>query len=462
MSDTESFACEQGEFTDVEGAPFAYDAGLIDQIEELDCRVRAMREVGKLAPEVLGRIRQYFRIKSIYHSNAIEGNLLDIGETRQVVEAGLTIAGKPLKDQAEAKNLNQALDFLEQLASSTEEQISISDIRQIHKLILQGIDDDNAGAYRSVDVAISGSDFSPPEPIDVEPQMRDFIEWLGPASLKFGEDIIETAAACHAWFAQVHPFADGNGRTARILMNLVLMRAGYPIAVITRDDRARYYDALEESQASDLTPFIALILECVSETLEEYEQAAEEQREQTEWAESLASQFTQSEQIRARNEYELWKSAMELLVNHYQQLVHRLDESAQLGRVYITVFGVLGYEKYLALSQRQSAKKTWFFRVDFRSGEKSARYLHFFGYSSPPMSDHARVSLYLSREESPFYFEKLDNLSTPNVPPLREIGYATRDELFVARYGYAQCEKSKIEKIATGFFEDVIRFHFKQ
>ena len=445
----------------VEGTPFEYDRRLVSKIEELNTRVQNMRTVGRLTPEVLKRIRQYFRIKNIYHSNAIEGNLLDAGETRQVVESGLTIAGKPLKDQAEAKNLGDALGFLEQLASSLSEPISLHDIRQIHSLILQGIDDANAGAYRNVDVAISGSAYSPPGPMDVGPKMRGFIDWLGPASLDLSENYIQTSAACHAWFAQIHPFVDGNGRTARILTNLVLMRAGCPIAVITREDRARYYDALEESQISDLTPLMALLLECVSETLEEYEAAAEEQRAQIEWVESLASQFTQSERIRANNEFELWRSAMDLLLNHYQHLAHQVNESALLGHIFVKTFGMLSFEKFLALKQRQSAKRTWFFRVDFRMGDRSARYLHFFGYASLPMSDNAQVSLHLSREESPFYFERLDNISAPNVPQLREIGYSPTNELFVARYGANQCEYSKIEKIARNFFEDVVQRHFK-
>ena len=444
----------------VDGTPFDYDHRLIPQIEQLDQRVREMRSVGSLNPEVLGRIRKYFRIKNIYHSNAIEGNLLDIGETRQVVEAGLTIAGRPLKDQAEAKNLGHALDFLEQLASDTSKPISLLDVRQIHSLILRGIDDANAGGFREIEVAISGSAYRPPNPMDVGPQMRDLMKWLEPATLDLSENIIQTAAACHAWIAQIHPFVDGNGRTARILTNLVLMRAGYPIAIITREDRARYYDALEESQISDLTPLMALLAECVSETLEEYETAATEQREQDEWAKSLASRFTQSEHIRATNEFEVWRSAMDLLLNHYQHLVHQLNESAALGHIFIKHFGMLSFENYVTLRQRQSVKRTWFFRVDFRTGDKSARYLHFFGYTNRPMSETAQVSLHLAREESPFYFERLDHISASNVPSLREIGYSPINELFVARYGLDQCVNVKIEGIAREFFEDVVRRHF--
>lgn len=445
---------------EIQRAPFVYDQSLTNRIDELSDRVIEMRRVGALNPEVLSRIRRYFRIKNIYHSNAIEGNLLDVGETRQVVELGLTIAGKPLKDQAEAKNLGEALDFLEELAIRSDKPILLHDIRQIHTLILRGIDNENAGAYRKVIVEISGSDYKPPEPHDVSHQMQEFTEWLehatGNTDLS-GREVIETAAACHAWFAQIHPFVDGNGRTARILMNLVLMRAGYPIALITREDRSRYYDALEESQVSDLTAFISLIIECIEETLEEYETAAKEQRAQLEWAASLASQFTHPERLQARNEYELWRSAMDLLVNHYQSIVGLLDENTDLGRIYIKTFGMLEFEKYLALRERQSAKRTWFFRVDFLTGNKSARYLHFFGYANQPMSQHTRVSLLLSREETPFYFERLDDIRATDVPRLREIGYSPKDEMFVARYGLGQCHKQKIEEIAKGFFDDVVK-----
>ena len=120
-----------------------------------------MRKVGKLSPQVLGRIQRYFKIKGIYHSNAIEGNSLSIGETRLVVEMGMTIAGKTLKDQAEAKNLSAALDFMVEIAVSQDSPILVGDLRQIHALILKDIDA-SAGRYRTSEVKISGSEFKPP------------------------------------------------------------------------------------------------------------------------------------------------------------------------------------------------------------------------------------------------------------------------------------------------------------
>ena len=442
-------------------APFLYEKNLVDQIEHISDRVLEMRAVGKLSRDALMSIRKYFRIKNIYHSNAIEGNQLNLGETRQVVESGLTIAGKPLKDQAEAQNLNHALDYLERLASQTDVPITLNDIRQIHHLILRGIDDENAGQFRRGDVTISGSNFATTPAGSVDSTMGDFIEWLSETSVEGSQNVIVTAAACHAWFAQIHPFVDGNGRTARILMNLILMRAGFPIAIISREDRIRYYDALEASQGSDLTAFIELAVECVSETLDEYEAAVEEQREQMEWTLSIAERITPPEMPRIRNEYELWKSAMEYMHRHYQFVVNTLNESVPGLRIYLKDFGMLEFEKYLSLRSRQSAKRTWFMGLDFSVlGSDPVKYLYFFGYANRPMAEHAKVSLCVAREEISYRFVRLDEITRPNVPSIREIAYSPERELFVARK-HDLCVLQRIERIAREFFDDVISKHFR-
>ena len=442
-------------------APFLYDGNLRSEIDDLQGRVNEMRSVGKLSPDTMRHIRQYFRLKDIYNSNAIEGNALDIGETRQVVELGLTIAGKPLRDQAEAKNLGAALDFLEELAKSTDAPITLHDVRQIHLLILKGIDDANAGGFRNQDVVISGSDFKPPSHMDVENQMATLMQWLGPTSTAGTGDAIVNAAAAHAWFAQIHPFIDGNGRTARILMNLVLMRAGYPIAIITREDRSRYIDALEQSQISDLTPFIKLISECVSETLEQYEDAAAEQQQQNEWAQSLANKYGQTQLVKVKNEYELWRNAMQLMLNHYKATVEQVNDEVPFLNVYIKEYGMLEFEKYAALRERNSAKRTWFFRVDFRGEDRTARYMHTFSWADRALPEHARVSLRLGREEKPFTFDWLDDITRPNVPSLREIAYSPTKETFVSMNAGRHCQEHKIEAIVRAFFDDVMRCHFQ-
>ena len=452
---------------EITDTPYCYESGQNAAIQNIAGRVRELRRQGQLTPEVLNIIRSYFRIKNIYHSNAIEGNILDVGETRQVVEMGLTLTGKPLKDQAEAKNLAQAIDFLEELASSPNSPITAVDIRQIHTLVLKGIDDENAGKYRSVPVEISGSEYKPPLPESIPSQMEAFAEWLNRASVSAGglgnPEGLLNAIVAHTWFVYIHPFIDGNGRVARLLMNLVLMRYGYPIAIITREDRLRYYDALEISQTSDLTPFISLVIECTHESLEEYEKAVKEQLERAEWAQSLASRFATKELTKAKNEYEVWKSAMDLLRSYFRQTAELLDQSTPARKLYFRDFGILEFEKYLSLRMGESAKKTWFFRIDFRSGERVARYLFFFGYPNYLLRDLTDVTLRVSREEpsGSFHYETLDQINAPNVPSLVEVGYEAKGEEFVIRDRQNTKKIGKIEAIGRHFFEEVINMHFQ-
>ncbi len=451
---------------EIDGTPYVYDSSRAQDFNAIAERVREMRSGGKLSGDALRRIRKFFRIKHIYHSNAIEGNVLAVGETREVVEHGLTITGKPLKDQAEARNLSHALDFLEDLAGDASRPIAERDVRELHALVLSGLHEE-AGTYRSVPVAISGSNYPPPGPESVPAEMAAFGTWLSgvsvPADDRFASvDGLVAAAAAHTWFVTVHPFIDGNGRVARLLMNLMLMRYGYPIAIVTKEDRLRYYDALEASQASDLTPFVVLVTECIDESLEEYEATVKEQQEQAEWAASLAQRFTEPERIRARNEYEVWRSAMDLLKSHLRQTVDSFNQEADYGHVYFKDFGNLEFEKYSALRRGVSAKRTWFLRVDFVRGERAARYLFFFGHASSSMRRRCDVTLHVAREEPPgsFHYERLEYLQSPNVPGIEEVGYEMKKERFVVRMRNARASMSRVEKLTRRFFEDVMQKHF--
>ena len=451
---------------EIDGTSYVYSESQQPPLNEIASRVAKMRETGRLTPEVLHHLRKYFRIKNIYNSNAIEGNMLNAGETKQVVELGMTLTGKSLKDQAEAKNLGQATDYLEDLVKKPNVPITESDIRQIHTLVLKGIDNANAGAYRKVAVEISGSDFLPPGPESVPAEMRAYGSWLNdvtvPGKNFASVDGILIAAAAHTWFVRVHPFIDGNGRVARLLMNLVLMRFGVPIAIITREDRMRYYDALEEAQCSDLSGFVALLCECIHESLEEYEHAAEQQKEQQEWVKSIAEKLGAKEVAKQKNEYEVWRSAMDLLMGYMRQTAQKISESTPTAKIYFKEFGHLDSDKYIGLKNGQSAKRTWFFRIDFRSGDRAARYLFFFGMPSQTLKSSCDVTLWISREAQAgsYFYERLDDIQAPNVPSMREIGYIAKEERFVTRKHTDTTQKGKIEKIGKGFYDDVIKKHF--
>ncbi len=370
-------------WTEVSNTFYSFEQPQEKTLEALARRVADMRTQGPLTGEGLAELRELFRVRNIYHSNAIEGNSLDMGETKLVVQQGLTITGKSLKDQAEAKNLAQATEFLEELAADTDRPIREKDIREIHYLVLKGIDDDNAGRYRTVSVEISGSEHTPTGPESVPSEMQEFGAWMEQESCcardtRTSVRGLINAAVAHTWFVYIHPFADGNGRVGRLLMNLMLIRYGYPIAIITREDRRRYYEALEESQSSNLSPFLSLLSECVYDSLEVYQRAAEQQRVQSERVRSLVERFNAPEKKRAENEYQVWHRALELIRAYMRQTADDLDQ-ASIGRnrVYFRDYEPLEFDKYMSLRERESTKHTWFFRVDFRRGARTARYLFF-------------------------------------------------------------------------------------
>ena len=226
--------------------------------------------------EKLNHLRQYhsekvakaFDIEYTYESNKIEGNTLTLQETALVIEKGLTIGGKSLNEHLEAINHAYAIDFIKKLAQKNE-PITEHNLLQIHSLILQGIDNANAGKYRTVQVMISGAKHIPPQPYLVPKEMENLFIWYNENKDKLHP--VELSAEMHERLVTIHPFIDGNGRTSRLLMNLILLQNGFPIAILKGDteSRLKYYSALETAQTeNDKKPFMKLIGDNVKETME--------------------------------------------------------------------------------------------------------------------------------------------------------------------------------------------------
>jgi len=199
---------------------------------------------------LLNKIRKNFQIEMTYNSNAIEGNTLTKKETFWVISEGLTIKGKSLKEHLEAKNHKEALDFLYELIDAKNKNtISEYLIKQIHALAVKEADSEIAGVYRNGDVFISGSNHVPPSGFVVPQEMEKLIKWI--KKEKGNYHIIELSAILHHKLVAIHPFWDGNGRTSRIIMNILMMNAGYPMAIILKNDRQRYYRVLSEADKGD-------------------------------------------------------------------------------------------------------------------------------------------------------------------------------------------------------------------
>lgn len=244
------------------------DKELHERIARKKKRLDSLRP---LPESVLCRLRENFSIELAYNSNAIEGNTLTLRETRLVIEEGLTIKGKPLREHFEAINHQKAFEYLEGVAESNE--FSEDTIKKMHEIILKEISNEYAGIYRDVNVSITGAVKTPPRFEKVPRRMRGFVEYVNTNPERLSD--IELAAMMHYRFVEIHPFIDGNGRCARLLMNLFLMRHGYPVTSVLKVDRTRYYDRLKKADQGDLKPFIDFIGRNVERSLDLYLDAFE-------------------------------------------------------------------------------------------------------------------------------------------------------------------------------------------
>ena len=241
---------------------------LTELLRRVDQRKAELDVHRPLPPMTAASLREKLALDWTYNSNAIEGNTLTLRETKVVLEDGITIGKKSLREHFEAINHHDAIHFVDELASKVEE-INEWNIKNIHQLVLKNIDDPIAGVYRTANVLITGAGFIPPDHLHLRDEMAGLIDWYKSDAQKLHP--IDRAAQLHTRFVEIHPFKDGNGRTARLLLNLELMREGYPVAIILREDRLEYFDALEKSCVErDYDDFTRMVARCVARSLDLY------------------------------------------------------------------------------------------------------------------------------------------------------------------------------------------------
>jgi len=243
------------------------DPRLLTRIEGKKSELDSLRPLPVAA---VNRLKEQFTVEWIYNSNAIEGNTLTLRETQLILETGLTIGGKSLREHFEVTNHKDAIEYVESLADD-KEPLSAFHVRQIHKLVLSQIDNENAGQYRKTEVRIAGAKHIPPEAWDIPQRMTDWENWLKDSQKRIHP--VELAALAHHQLAAIHPFIDGNGRTARLVMNLILLRASYPPAVILRVNRKQYYQVLAQADVRKNDPLINFVGRAVDHSLALYLEA---------------------------------------------------------------------------------------------------------------------------------------------------------------------------------------------
>ena len=237
-------------------------------LDELDILLKKFYDI-PVKSEALRRAKRDAYFMHIYHSNAIEGNSLNLQQTRHILENRMAINGKSLIEHQEVLGLDAAMRYInETLLYRAIGDLKINDILEIHRRVLGFCDPIESGKFRQHQVFVGK--FVPPHADHVHKLMNEFIEWLNVIQTQNEVHPVQIAALAHYKFVYIHPFYDGNGRTARLLMNLILMKSGLPPVIILKQERLDYYDYLEMANQGDIKPFIRFIAKCTQRTLKEY------------------------------------------------------------------------------------------------------------------------------------------------------------------------------------------------
>ncbi|MFF5381377.1 Fic family protein [Pedobacter suwonensis] len=240
---------------------------LLPQIERLYEKKARLETSRPLPNSALHRIKEDLTLEWTYNSNSIEGNTLSLKETQMVLQEGITVKGKSLREHFEAYNHEKAIDYLYTLVNKDYTLRSI-DILSLHGLVLRSIEDDYAGRLRNGGVRIVGANFTPPSANKVSDLLDQLITFINDNPLGLSDIIL--ASIFHHKLVWIHPFFDGNGRTVRLAMNLLLMRRGFPPAIILKNDRKKYYEALNQANKGNYYKLCLLMLQALERSLNIY------------------------------------------------------------------------------------------------------------------------------------------------------------------------------------------------
>ena len=244
-----------------------YREELQSTFDRLYDKMAILKQSRPLPDIALLKIKESLSVEWTYNSNSIEGNTLTLQETKMVLQEGITVKGKSLREHFEAKNHEKAINYLFSIVDDSYE-IRAIDILSLHSLVLNMIEEDYAGRIRNGGVRISGANFIPPNANKVPDLLDELVDFVINNPLQLND--IELATIFHHKFVWIHPFFDGNGRTVRLAMNLILMRKGFPPAIILSNDRKKYYDALNQANKGNYQKLMLLMCQAQERTLNIY------------------------------------------------------------------------------------------------------------------------------------------------------------------------------------------------
>jgi Fic family protein len=240
---------------------------LAQNLARIDTKKAELDTFRPISSPALSNIKENLTLEWTYNSNAIEGNTLSLQETKMIIEEGFTVKGKSLREHFEAVNHQEAVEYIETLISDNY-ILKANDILETHGLVLQKIEKEFAGRYRNAGVRIAGANFVPPNALKVDTLMEELLHWVNHENQEL--HWVVKATIFHHRFVWIHPFFDGNGRTIRLVFNLLLMKQGFPPAIILKNDRKKYYDALNKANQGDYSKLLLLVLQALERSLDLY------------------------------------------------------------------------------------------------------------------------------------------------------------------------------------------------
>jgi Fic family protein len=383
-----------------------------------------------------------------------------------VLKEGIEIRGDKLPDSLEVKNLGTAFDFLNTLANA-QQTIRETDIRDLHRLLIGSDPIKGPGEYRKVGVVILGSEHKPVEPFDVPPRMEQLISWL---NRNLEKNPIIVAAAAHHELAHIHPFVDGNGRVARLLMNLILLRHGVPICNIKRGpEKATYYEALSFADVGIFESIVKTVLDGSSELFSEYVRIRDETKRMADWSQRWGNRERETLLRRESREMELWKSRVKQVFLEFEKATELLNDNLQQLQIAFHDYNnEISFEKYQQLQERGQVPQANAFSISFVHNDgRRARFMFRYFRNRAKFRINQRFipfELNYYNEEDKSY-TRLADLSWAKPIRVRELYFNPEGE-FVLRWLNLQTNEEIEKKGGTiaeavqWFFDDVLKHHF--
>ncbi len=353
----------------------ALDATSKECISDVVETARRVNEFRPLPADVVRRIQDELLPERVHHSNAIEGNTLDFRETKMILDTGKLIPSKP-REAYEARNLGEAARSLSEVATDDMSIHTRERLLEIHGLILRDIDDDRAGRFRDHGVTITGAAWKPPRH-EVVPTLVDRV--LARLAVAGDETPLLMGVWAHWAIAAIHPFSDGNGRTARLWQDLVFYQRGLTCAVIQQHERREYFDSIQAADDGCFDPLLQFIGTRVLKTFDRYLTELGKAEEADAWVDEVAGEADARAVQSRQRKYMVWTRTMERLRFEFTVYAGKISERSQEVSVQVRDYPLMVQEAWENLLRGMRVERTWFFVADFRRGPVFRRYCFFFG-----------------------------------------------------------------------------------